>query len=118
MIVVDRFDSLSCCTHNVGPRPLAPCQRLQYGIQNAIQILADILCKKSQNDIAVLLQQPVFPAIAPVGLWIGETLGAIEFHNDAQRLVEEIDFHLTLTIERNWHPNVQLKTAFCLGKSV
>ena len=100
-----------------GPRPFTPCQRLQYRIQNAIEILADILCKKSQNEIAVLLQQPVFPAIAPVGFWIGEMLRAIEFHDDTQKIIEEVDFHLTLAIERNRHPNVQLKTAFCLGKS-
>src|SRR5262245_47814902 len=101
----------------VRPRAFPPCQGLQYGIQNAIEILADILYKKSQNKIAVLLQQPVFPAIASVGFRIGQMLRAIEFHNDTQRLVEEIDFHLTLPIERNWHANIQLKTAFCLGKS-
>ena len=44
-------------------------------------------------------------------------LRAIEFHNDSQRLIEEIDLHLTLAIERNRHANVQLKPAFCLGKS-
>jgi len=44
-------------------------------------------------------------------------LRTIEFQGDTQRLVEEIDLHLTLAVERNWHPNVQLKAAFCLGKS-
>ena len=58
-----------------------------------------------------------FPAIAAVGFWIGEMLRAIEFYNDTQRLVKEIDLHLTLAIERNGNPNVQLETAFCLGKS-
>src|SRR5262245_3590202 len=110
-------ESYAGCTHDVEPRPFARCQRLQYGIQYAIELFADILCKKSQNEIAVLLQQAVFPAIASVGFRIGEMLRAIEFHNDTQRLVEEIDFHLTLPIERNWHANIQLKTAFCLGKS-
>jgi len=104
-------------THDVRPRPFTPCQRLQYGIQDAIEILADILCKKSQNEIAVLLQQSVFPAITPVGFWIGEMLRTIEFQDDTQRLVEEIDLHLTMAIERNWYPKVQLKASFRLGKS-
>src|SRR4030095_1772769 len=89
-------DLLFRCTHDVRPRAFAPCQRLQYRIQNDIEILADLLCKKAQNEIAVVLQQPVFPAIASVGFWIGEMLRAIEFQDDTQRLVEEIDLHLTL----------------------
>jgi hypothetical protein len=105
------------CTHDVRPQAFAPRQRLQYEVQNAIEIPADIFCKKSQK-IAVLLQQSVFPTIAPVGCWIGQMLRAIEIYHDTQRFVEEIDFHLTLAIERNWHANVQLKTVFCLGKSL
>ena len=106
------------CGHAVGSRPFAPCQGLQYGIQNAREILADILRKKPQNEIAVLLQQPVFAAITAVGFRIREVLRAIEFYDDAERLVEEIDLHLTLAIERDWHANVQLELAFCLRKSL
>ena len=104
-------------THDVRPRPFAPCQRLQYRIQNAIKILTDILCQKPQNEITVLLQQPVFSAITAVGFRIREMLRAIEFYDDAERFVEEIDFHLTLAIERNWNANIQLEAAFRLGKS-
>ena len=43
-------------------------------VKHAIEILADILCKKPQNEIAVLLQQPVFSAITAVGFRIGKML--------------------------------------------
>ena len=43
-------------------------------------------------------------------------LGAIEFYDDAERFVEEINLHLTLPIERDWQANVQLEKAFSLRK--
>jgi hypothetical protein len=76
--------SLFRCTHDVRHRAFAPCQRLKYGVEDTIEVLADILPKKSQNEIPVLLlQQPVFPPITTVGFWIGEVLRAIELHDDA-----------------------------------
>jgi hypothetical protein len=45
-----------------------PAKDCSIASKNSIEIFADILGKKPQNDIPVLLQQPTFSAIATVGL--------------------------------------------------
>ena len=79
---------------------LAPRQRLLYRIKNTIEILADILGKKPQNEIAVLLQQPVHSAIADQPFEVGEhalsvtvSLGvaALDEGLDLQRLLQKAD---------------------------
>ena len=42
-------------------------------------MLANILCKKSQNEIAVFLQQGVFLPVASIGVRIIQMLGTIQF---------------------------------------
>src|SRR5262245_8812629 len=44
-------------------------------------------------------------------------LRTIELHDNSERFVDKINLHLTVPIERDWHADVQLETAFSLGKS-
>jgi len=57
---------------------LASCQNLQYGIQNAVQVLTKIFCKKPQNKIAVLLQEAILSAVSSVNTRDERLPGRIE----------------------------------------
>jgi len=48
-----------------------------------IESLSEILGKKPQNEVAILLQESVLPSIPPIGFWIGQVLGSIEFDYEA-----------------------------------
>ena len=100
-----------------GTRSLPPNQRLEYRIQNAIEIPTEVLCKKPQNKVTVLLKEAIFPAVTSIGFSVGEVLGAVQFYDDTQTVVEEIHFHLTLTIKGDGHRNVQLELVSCLRQS-
>ena len=75
---------------------MAPCQNLQYRIQNAVQIFTKIFCKKPQNKIAVLLQETILSAVSSVRFGVGEMPLSVQFNCEAQTLADEIDFHFTL----------------------
>jgi hypothetical protein len=92
-------------------------QRLQDRIQDGIEVLANIFRKEAQNKIAILLQQAVLSAIATIGSGVRKMLRAVEFNGNSKSLVQEVDLHLTLPIERDRNSDVQLEPVFCLGNS-
>ena len=59
---------------------MASCQRLQYGVQDAVQILTKIFCKKPQNKIAVLLQETILSAVSSVRFGVGKMLFSVQFY--------------------------------------
>src|SRR5215207_10063799 len=56
-----------------------PRKHPQDRIEHSIQVLAYVLGKKAQQEVAVLLQQLVLPPIASIRDRIREMLSAIEF---------------------------------------
>lgn len=73
----------------------------QYRNQYATELLANILCQKSQHGIAILLQQHVFAAIAPVGIGVGKKLAAVQLDRHASFNREQIHFHFSPAVEGN-----------------
>jgi hypothetical protein len=70
-------------------------------IQHEIELLPHVLCEEAQNKIAVLLEQLVFSAIAPVGLDAPEMVGAVQLYGQPSNWVEQIDFHSAPTVKRD-----------------
>jgi hypothetical protein len=91
-------------------------QRLQYGIQDAVQIFAAIFSKKPQNKIAVLLQEAILSAVSPVRLGVGKMLFSV-LNSTTRRARRLTKFHFTLTIEGNRQASVQLELTFRLRES-
>lgn len=54
------------CPSNRKPAVLAMDQRSQDGVQDAIEVLAQIRRKKAQDEIPVLLEQHILPPVPPV----------------------------------------------------
>ena len=89
-------------------------ERSQNGALHPVQLLAHVLGKKAQHEVAVFLQQQVLAAVAAVGGWIGKMLVAIDFHGDAgvrSVVAQKIDFHLSLAIESDRQHGVEAETS-------
>ena len=76
-------------------------QRAENRVQHRVQVPADVLGKKPQHEIAVLLKQLVLASVAPVRDRVGEMLRAIQFHCHARVRTEQVDFQAPRAIERN-----------------
>jgi hypothetical protein len=64
-----------------------------------------------QHEVAVLLQQCVFTAIAPVGVRICQMLPSIEFDHKPGVGAEQIYFHLSPAVKRDRQLGIQLEAA-------
>ena len=58
----------------LGTANLPPTQHSQDGVQHLVEIFAYVLGQKAQDEIAVLLQQPVFATVAAIRIRIGKML--------------------------------------------
>ena len=76
-------------------------QRSQNGIQNLVEILANVLGEKPEDQIAVLLKQGIFSTISPVGVRVAQMLAAVQFNGESGLHTQEVDLHATPTIEWN-----------------
>jgi len=62
-----------------GIYPLSPvCQRSQDGVEDVVEIRANICCQKAQNEIVVLLKQHVLATVATVRIGVGKVLIAVK----------------------------------------
>ncbi len=60
-------------------------------VKDTVQMLAHVLCQKSQNETAVFLHQGVLPPVAPIGVRIIQMLGAIQFENPFRMFLHGIN---------------------------
>ena len=75
-------------------------QHSQNRIEHGVQVLADVLGKKAQHEVAVLLQQLVLPSIATIRDWIREVLSTIELDDNARVGAQQVDFKASEAVER------------------
>jgi hypothetical protein len=47
-------------------------------------MFADVVCEKTQDKIAGLLEQSILAAVSAIGFGVVEVLGAIQFDGDAR----------------------------------
>ena len=78
-----------------------PSKHPQDGVENGLQLLADVLSQKAQHEVAVLLQQLVLPPIAAIRDRIGQVLSAIEFDGQVRIRAQQVDFKCAEAVERN-----------------
>src|SRR5262245_6551813 len=86
-------------------------QRAQNRIQHFVEALSQILRKKTQDEVTILLEQGVLTAIASVRSGIGYMLWPVNFDHERSRFTEEIHLHLSLAAKRNRQFNVHPKLA-------
>jgi hypothetical protein len=79
--------------------PLPMRQRSHDCIQNVIEPFTNVFRKKPQNEVPVLLQECVFPAISPIGFGIGQVLRAVEFNHETTLRIKKVHFHPTPSFE-------------------
>src|SRR5262245_48028381 len=77
----------------------APSKYPQNHIEHGVQILADVLSKKAQHEVAVLLKQLVLPPVTTIRDRITEVLSAIEFDGYTRVGAQQIDFKRTEAVE-------------------
>jgi hypothetical protein len=94
---------------------MTPHKHAQDRIEHSIQVLAYLLGKKAQHEVAVLLQQLVLPPIATVRDRIREVLSAIEFDRQTSVSAQQVDFERSQAVERNWqhHVDAEASTGLC-----
>jgi hypothetical protein len=85
-------------------------------VQNGIEMLTDIFGQKSQHEVAVLLQEQVFPAVAAVGFWRIQMLSAIEFDCQFRVGTQQVNFHMAVSVERNWKFDIHAESTHSLRK--
>jgi hypothetical protein len=88
-------------------------KRSQDCIEHHIQLLAHILSKKSQYEVAVLLKQSILPSVATIRCGIREMLRAIQFYCYARIGTQQVDFKCSEAVERDRQRHVEAET--CLG---
>jgi hypothetical protein len=71
-----------------------PSKHPQDRIEHGIQVLAYVLGKKAQHEVAVLLQQLVLPSVATVRDRIREVLSAIKFDGYTRVGAQQVDSRL------------------------
>jgi len=57
-------------------------QRGEDRIQDVIQVFADVLRQKAQDEIVVLLKQSILPPIPPVSLGVRQMLSPVQLDHD------------------------------------
>jgi hypothetical protein len=87
-------------------------QRAENRIENGIEVLREVFCEKTQHDVAVLLQELVFPSITAVRRSISEMLRAVQFDDHSRIVTQQIDFHSATPIKRYRQIDIQLKAPF------
>ena len=81
-------------------------------VQHMVEMLSDVCGEESQDEIAVLLEEGVFAPVAAVGIYIGQVLVVVQFEDEAQLSTQEIHFHVTGVIKRDWQLDVEPKMVF------
>ena len=85
---------LRCCLATPSKHP-------QDRIEHRIQLLAYVLGKKAQHELAALLQQLVLVSVATIRDRIREVLAAIEFDGHTRVGAQQVDFKGSEAVERD-----------------
>jgi hypothetical protein len=72
------------------------------GVQDIVQVLAEVFGKESEDEITVFLECDVLPTVTPVSFGVGQMLRSVQFDYQAQFFAKQIHFHAALCIERDW----------------
>ena len=62
-------------------------------------MLTRVIGQEPQDQIAVLLQKGVLPAVPAVGVGVGQVLGTIQLDRKPQLRSEEVHLHFALLIK-------------------
>ena len=58
-------------------------KRGQDGVKNMVEMFAGVFRQESQYKVAVLLEQDVLAPVPPIGVGVGQMLGAIQLNDHA-----------------------------------
>ena len=86
-------------------------QRALDGVQDIIQVLAEVFGQEAEHEISMFLERGVLAPVATVSLGISQMLSAIQFDHQASSLAEQIHFHSALCIERDGELRIQAEAA-------
>jgi hypothetical protein len=68
-------------------------------IEDGVESLDHVRCEEAEYEIAVLLQELVLAPVPAISIGIGEVLRAVQLHSNTALGTEEIDLHLTASVE-------------------
>lgn len=111
-----RASSLSHEKNGIGRRShrLSATERPQNCIEHQVQFPAHVFSKKTQNQVAVLLQQLILAAITTVCDGIREMLAAVQLHSHAGIGTQKVDFECSETVQCDRQRSVDAETALGL----
>jgi len=72
------------------------------GVQDVIEAFASVFRQKAQDEISVLLQQRIFPPVAPVSFGVSQMLRSVQIDHHAGLHAKQIHLHSSPAIKRNW----------------
>jgi hypothetical protein len=90
----------------------------QDRIEHSVQVLAYVLGKQAQHEVAVLLQQLVLPPVATIRDRVREVLSAIEFDRQTRVSAQQVDFECSEAVERNRQRHVDTEASIGLLQRV
>lgn len=88
-------------------------QRPEDCIEDAVEILANVLCKKSQDEVAVLLEKRILVSVTSISCNIGQMLRSVQLDHKQGFGTNEIHLHLAALVELNRELLIQSEPAGC-----
>lgn len=75
--------------------------RSQNGVEHLVEIPPDVFSQEPQDQVAVLLEHLVLPAVTAIRLGIPQVLAFVELHSDAGIRAQQVDLQPSLLVEWN-----------------
>lgn len=85
-------------------------------VGDRVQLPADVVGQKAEDEVAVLLQQLVLSTVPSICDGIRQVLRTIQFQGEARVGTEEVDFQRASTVEGDGQRSVQQESALGLWK--
>ena len=82
---------------------------MDVGVQNVVEVFANVRSQKSKHEILVLLKKRVFAPVTTISLNVGQVLVAVQFDDNSPRFAEKIHFHRAISVKRDWQFHVESK---------
>ena len=70
-------------------------ERGENCVQYQVQMFAEVLRKKPEDEVSMALQELVLSTITAIRLGIGEMLRTVQFDNKSSFSTEKVHLHLT-----------------------
>jgi hypothetical protein len=87
-------------------------------IQNLVEVFAEVGGEETEDEVAVFLEEGVFPAVAAIGCRVVEVLVSIEFEDESEIDAEEIDLHDAAIVEGDGEVLVEAELVFGGGEGL